>query len=139
MRSPCRKIGPQTGIVVEPCAGTLGPALIACMTLNEGNCPLLRAARVVRSAGGIFIAEAAGPSPLAETPWQVAQYCKNICLLRSAEAGLPGVRCAGGCCPIACMEKSVARIAAKVLMFRIVAPRLALCWPFSKSNLKTGT
>src|ERR1700686_2558712 len=106
VRSPCRKIGPQTGIVSEPCAGTLGPALIACMTLNEGNCPLLCAASVVRSAGGIFNAEATGPLPLAEMPWHAAQYSKNICLPRSVEEDLTGVRCACICCPIACVEKS---------------------------------
>src|SRR6202008_72426 len=36
-----RNIGPQTGMVADPCAGTAGPAVIAPRTLMSGNCPRL--------------------------------------------------------------------------------------------------
>jgi len=116
--SPRRKIGPQTGIISEPCAGTLGPALIACITLNEGNCPLFRFAREVKSAGGIFSAGAAGPSPFPETPWQEAQYSENSCLPGSEEARLPGARFDGTACPSTKAGNSVAISADNILRFR---------------------
>jgi hypothetical protein len=59
-------------------------------------------------------------------PWHAAQYSKNICLPRSVEEDLTGVRCACICCPTACVEKSDAVSTATVLKYRIFAPRFAL-------------
>src|SRR5882724_6091120 len=72
-----RKIGPQTGMTAEPCAGMRGPAVIAPSTFISGNWPLFRAASVVKSDGVVFNALAAGPSPLPEGPWQEAQCARN--------------------------------------------------------------
>ena len=60
--------GPQVGISVVPCAGGVGPLRNVVDTESAGNLPPFFFASAVRSAGGVFNAEAAGPFPLASFP-----------------------------------------------------------------------
>jgi hypothetical protein len=69
-------MGPHTGIAEDPWAGVLGPAVIAPSTRLSGNAPPFRAASIVKSVGGLFKADATGPSPFAEDPWQEAQCAR---------------------------------------------------------------
>ena len=59
---------PQTGISLEPCAGTYRLPWMAFVTWSEGYLPPFLLANVVKSDGGTFSASAAGPRPLASIP-----------------------------------------------------------------------
>lgn len=74
--SSARKIGPHTGISLDPWAGTAAwsPTVANASIRACGKVPPLRRAIVVRSAGRTFKAAADGPLPLASMPWHVAQY-----------------------------------------------------------------
>ena len=67
-----RNSGPQTGMSLLPCAGVSASPRSTLETCIEGNSPLLLAANLVRSDGGTFNADAAGPVPLPSVPWQTA-------------------------------------------------------------------
>src|SRR5713226_2710719 len=82
--------GPQVGISLAPCAVGFTPKRKTLPTWSAGNFPPLRLARVLRSAGGVLSADAAGPFPLPSFPWQAAQYCSNISLPDAGEVGLIG-------------------------------------------------
>jgi hypothetical protein len=60
------------GMACSPCP------LITAATCGAGYFPPFFCARSVRSVGGVFIAGAAGPLPLASFPWQTAQSLLNI-------------------------------------------------------------
>src|ERR1041384_7301098 len=72
-----RKIGPQIGMVREPCDVTPSSPEMMLRTRADGNAPPLFFAITVRSAGCAFSCDANGPSPLASRPWQAAQYWPN--------------------------------------------------------------
>jgi hypothetical protein len=79
------KIGPHTGISLEPCAGVPAGLVIVLTIWADGNLPLFLLERVVRSAGGIFNAPATGPSPFPSFPWHEAQYARYIVLPEVAD------------------------------------------------------
>ena len=58
------------------------------MTFIAGNFPPLFLLSMVRSAGGVFSALAAGPPPLPSVPWQTAQYDVYISLPDAGDVGL---------------------------------------------------
>src|SRR5579864_2832498 len=65
--------GPQTGISWLPWDAVIDCPRRTAATCDAGYFPPLFFARAVRSAGLVFIAEAAGPAPFASVPWQTAQ------------------------------------------------------------------
>jgi hypothetical protein len=79
------KIGPHTGISLEPCAGAPAGPVMVLTTCADGNLPLFLLERVVRSAGGTFNTPATGPSPFPSFPWHEAQYATYIILPEVAD------------------------------------------------------
>src|SRR5579871_2362981 len=65
--------GPQTGISWLPWDGVVACPRMMAATWAAGYFPPSFCARAVKSEGAVFIAEAAGPFPLASVPWQTAQ------------------------------------------------------------------
>ena len=63
-----RKIGPQTGISLDPWLETGESPLMAWDTRLSGKVPRFLADSCVKSAGTYFIADAAGPSPFPSLP-----------------------------------------------------------------------
>ena len=58
-------MGPQTGMSEEPCAGaSVRPWVTSSRTSSGENWPPLRAASIVRSAGGMLSDGAIGPLPV---------------------------------------------------------------------------
>ena len=80
--------GPHTGISLDPCAGVDGPPRMVEVTFRAGYLPPLFLLSIVRSAGGVFNALAAGPPPLPSVPWQTAQYDVYISLPDAADVAL---------------------------------------------------
>ncbi len=70
LRSRPLKIGPHTGISLDPCAGaSRSPSPVTKDSMRAlGNAPPLRCAMVVRSGGGVFRAATTGPRPFPSRP-----------------------------------------------------------------------
>src|ERR1035438_2325501 len=83
-----RNNGPHTGISLDPWAGRSDVPRRMDVTFRAGNSPPLFLLNMVRSAGGIFSALAAGPPPLPSVPWQTAQYDVYISLPDAGDVGL---------------------------------------------------
>src|SRR5262245_44364304 len=113
-----RKSGPHTGMSREPCDATTVSPEIVILIDPSGYFPPCRLVICVRSAGGTFIAFAAGPSPLPLSPWQTAQYALYDASPVTSAIGLMGSRLIVGVCAAA-VETMAIRPAAAVSVRRV--------------------
>src|SRR4029453_2217168 len=98
-----RNTGPQMGMSLLPCEAISRSApLIISLTVTALNLPPFFLAMAVKSATGVFIGGAAGPSPLPALPWQTAQYASKLSLPWTELIGCAGARSMVGFSVCAC-------------------------------------